>query len=170
MTKLESAKEIERQDGKCKGVACNYIACPVFGSHVCSSVSNKTLLHQQRVKLAKQFIKESEMKEMPKLEAGMVMKLKFDHYIPSNNYYVYINEKTAWCLNGIEGTQDFRPYIVAIYKKLWNFAFNDQGNGLSSRLIWEKQVKTQEQIQIEKLEKTIAEATEQIQELKKARE
>jgi hypothetical protein len=95
-------------------------------------------------------------KEMPKLEAGMIIKTRFDGV---DAWFLYINdnalmelgEKANWELMRCVKTSDSYEGILEIYSPSKSMAFHKY---LEDKvLIWEK--RSDNQIKIEELEETV---------------
>jgi hypothetical protein len=105
---------------------------------------------------------------MPKLEAGMLVTIVNTEENTICGNYVCINDTCFWNTNGEEGHsgtfgKDF--HISAVYKKHYHNSFNSQNEYLEGRLLWK--LETETDAQIKKLEKTISDAQEQLQEIKR---
>jgi hypothetical protein len=112
------------------------------------------------------------MNKMPKLKAGMIIKLKSKASGDLLGPFVYINNSLAFHVhNGgfvtnIANDPSFP--IVAIYNPRHNASLELQGKNLKSRLIWERKSDTQRKI--ESIEATIESAMEELNELKQLSE
>jgi hypothetical protein len=105
---------------------------------------------------------------MPKLEAGMLVTIVCTEENRSCGNFVYINDTCFWHTKGGQGHGgNFGEgyHISAVYKKHYHYSFNSQNQDLKGRLLWK--LETETDAQIKKLEKTISDAQEQLQEIKR---